>query len=68
MKFPLCTLCLFLWTAGLLALLILKGALDIGPGTNAFAAAQGIWITGGLGYVFVGALTRLTEHAGQMRR
>ena len=56
MKLPLTKLCLFLWSAGLLAMLALKGALALGPGTDAFLAAQGIWVTGGLGYACVGAL------------
>ena len=56
MKSPLSTLCLVLWVAGLLAMLMLKGAMDSGPGTNAFSTAQGIWVTGGLGYALIGTL------------
>ncbi|MFT5291516.1 MAG: hypothetical protein ACI8QS_002762 [Planctomycetota bacterium] len=56
MKSPLSTLCLILWIAGLLAMFTLKGALDSGPGTNAFSTAQGIWVTGGLGYALIGTL------------
>lgn len=57
MKSPLTTLCLFLWIAGLFSMLALKGALDHGPGTDAFSAAQGIWVTGGLGYALLGGIS-----------
>ena len=56
MKSPLLPFCLFLSIAGLLAMLTLKGAFDAGPGTDAFHAAQGVWMIGGLGYVLLGAL------------
>ena len=61
MKFPLTSLCLLLWIAGLLAMLTLKGALGQGPGTHSFSAAQGLWATGGLGYALLGGLGLILE-------
>ena len=62
MNVKLASLCLKLWTLGLVGMGTVKGIFGLGHGTVGFDLCALVWIAGGATYALIGAMYAM-EHA-----